>query len=376
MKTDFEVTTGQGSTLRVPRRLLNVMAGLLVAFGTAPGMAAEPAAAPAAADWAPPDGRIGYTLWSEYWGIRETDDHREECPNGFNIGPREQFAEEFPDDGTPRTVVDTQLARESAVWFPDESPDEFPYYDATGKYALGIDLDGKDSPEDFVSDDGRTGIDNQLFRVIGCVRNYRKEGELGIITKKWRQQDGFNRVTFELTGVDSLQNDPEVDVAYYRTMDLLLANATGQFLPGGSQRVDQRWGKQFEAHTKGRIVNGVLETEPFEQLLMPEWGMGDPSINIFRDAKLRFALTPETAEGVLGGFADVERWYYTMNASWATHHAAYGQASAASIYKALRRLADAYPDPETGENTAIQAYVVHTDEEEAKVLAGPKETHH
>jgi len=85
--------------------------------------------------------------------------------------------------------------------------------------------------------------------------------------------------------------------------------------------------------------------------------MGDPAINIFKTAQLRLKLTPESAEGVLGGFIDVEQWYYAMNTSWATHHAAYGQASAASIYKVLRRLADGFPDPQTGQNTAISGYL-------------------
>lgn len=322
-------------------------------------------------DWAPPGGRIGYVLWHEVsWGIRETP-NKEECPNGFNIGPREQFAALFPKDGKKRTLLETQLKREAEIWMPDTSPDPFPFYEATGKYALGVNLDGKDTPEDFISDDGRTGIDNQLFRVVGCIRNYRQEGELGIITTKWRAQKPFNRVSIELTGVDSLKNDPEVKVSFYRTLDTLLAGPTGNYLPGGTQRVDTRFGKRFIAHSKGRIVNGVLETEPFEQILMPEDGMGDPAINIFRGAQFRLTLTPETAEGVLAGYLDVEQWYYAMNTAWATHHAAYGQASAASIYKALRRLADGYPDPKTGEMTAIsgamdiklvQAYVLHPDD--------------
>jgi hypothetical protein len=309
-------------------------------------------AAPAASDWAPPDGRIGYVLWNEIsWGLRETPT-KEECPKGFNIGPREQFAELFPKDGKKRTLMETQLAREAAIWDPDTTPDEFPFHEATGKYAIGVDLDGKSTAEDFQSDDGRTGIDNQLFRVVGCIRNYRLEGELGIITTKWRAQKAFNRVTFELTGVDSLKNDPKVTVSYYRTLDTLLAGPTGNYLPGGSQRVDEKFGKRFIASTTGRIVNGVLTTEPFAQLLVPEDGMGDPAINIFKSAQLRLTLTPESAKGVLAGFLDVEQWYYAMNTSWATHHAAYGQASAASMYKALRRLADGYPDAE-GHNTAI-----------------------
>lgn len=338
------------------------------------GVSAAGAAQAQEADWAPPGGRIGYVLWDEYWGIRETENYtQEECPQGFNIGPREQFAELFPDDGKRRTLLETQLAREAEVWFPDAEPDSFPFHEATGKYALGVDLDGKNTAEDFLSDDGREGIDNQLFRVIGCVRNYRKEGELGIITTKWRQQNPFNRVAFELTGVDSLKNDDEVTVTYYRTLDHLLADSTGNFLPGGSQRVDTRWGERFIASTKGRIVDGVLETEPFEQLLLPEWALTDPSIIIFHGAKLRLALTPKKAEGVLGGYADVEQWYYAMNTSWATHHASYGQASAASIYKALRRLADGYPDPQTGHNTAIssamdiklvQVHIIHPQEQQ------------
>ncbi|NKF22325.1 hypothetical protein [Solimonas marina] len=347
---------------------------VIAAAPPAPAAAAPEVASSDDKDWAPPGGRIGYVLWDEVsWGLRETPD-KQECPHGFNIGPREQFSEEFPKDGKKRTLAETQLKREAAIWDPDTTPDEFPFYEATGKYAIGVNLDGKDTPEDFESDDGRKGIDNQLFRVVGCIRNYRKEGELGIITTKWRAQKPFNRVTFELSGVDSLKNDPDVTVSYYRTLDTLLAGPTGNYLPGGSQRIDERWGKRFIISAKGHIVDGVLETEPFKEIQVPEDGMGDPAINIFRSAQLRLKLTPKSAEGVLAGFIDVEQWYYAMNTSWATHHAAYGQASAASIYKALRRLADGYPDPETGQNTAIsgamdmrltQVYVIHQEEDSA-----------
>lgn len=358
-------------TLATGALLLPVLAAAADGGGSPPKPAPASQASAEVKDYAPPGGRIGYVLWHEVsWGLRETPT-KDECPQGFNIGPREQFAEEFPKDGKKRTLVETQLKREAEIWDPDTTPDEFPFHEATGRYAIGVDLDGKNSPEDFESDDGRKGIDNQLFRVVGCIRNYRLEGELGIITTKWRAQKAFNRVTFELSGVESLKNDPEVTVAVYRTLDTLLAGPTGNYLPGGSQRVDSRFGKRFITTTKGRIVNGVLETQPFSQVLLPEDGMGDPAINIFKSAQLRLKLTPDGAEGVLAGYLDVEQWYYAMNTSWATHHAAYGQASAASMYKALRRLADGFPDPKTGQNTAIsgamemklvQAYVIHDDE--------------
>ncbi|MEM9659706.1 MAG: hypothetical protein AAF961_15200 [Planctomycetota bacterium] len=38
-----------------------------------------------------------------------------------------------------------------------------------------------------------------------------------------------------------------------------------------------------------------------------------------------------------------------------THHRTKGQISGIPLHKALRRLADAHPDPETGENTVILA---------------------
>src|ERR1700743_2946695 len=91
---------------------LIVGALLLPVLVSAGGPRAAPSAAPKD-DWAPPGGGIGYVLTNEVsWGVRETPDHKEECPNGFNIGPREQFAKEFPKDGKKRTLVETQLKRE------------------------------------------------------------------------------------------------------------------------------------------------------------------------------------------------------------------------------------------------------------------------
>ena len=41
--------------------------------------------------------------------------------------------------------------------------------------------------------------------------------------------------------------------------------------------------------------------------------------------------------------------------TWSTHHQSYGQLSSPSLYKAMRRLADGYPDPATGQMTAISS---------------------
>src|SRR6478752_6469894 len=100
---------------RLPHTISLVVGALLlpVLAGASSDPQVPKADAPAAKDevkdWKPPGVRIGYVLWHEIsCGVRETPDHKEECPKGFNIGPREQFAEEFPKDGKKRTLAETQ----------------------------------------------------------------------------------------------------------------------------------------------------------------------------------------------------------------------------------------------------------------------------
>ena len=85
----------------------------------------------------------------------------------------------------------------------------------------------------------------------------------------------------------------------------------------------------------------------------PWMNLGVPSIHIFRDMRLQLKLSPEGAEGLLAGYADIDSWYFQLIRNDSTHHLSNGQISGISLYRALRRLADAYPDPETGANTAI-----------------------
>jgi hypothetical protein len=72
-------------------------------------------------------------------------------------------------------------------------------------------------------------------------------------------------------------------------------------------------------------------------------------------ARLRLTLAPESAEGLVAGYTDVETWYMHMLRNWSAHYQSYGKSSGPSIYKAMRRLADALPDPETGANRAISS---------------------
>jgi len=148
-----------------------------------------------------------------------------------------------------------------------------------------------------------------------------------------------------------------------------LTDATGmKVMSGGSQRVDMRWGAKLIRQTRGKIVDSVLTTEPIAEVVIPWMNLNVPTFQIIRDMRLQLKLTPTGAEGLIAGYADVDTWYKQLIRNDSTHHLSNGQISGISLYKALRRLADAYPDPETGANTAIstaldvkltQVFIVH-----------------
>ena len=297
---------------------------------------------------APPGGRIGYVMTDLFWAVYQTPDGREECPQGFNDGPREEFA----------------------VLFPGTNPNSLPFYEVEGELSWGLNLDGESGPNDFTHPDGTPGIDNEVYRAVGCIIGFRgPDGVEVIFQNKAITDERYNRMMIELTGVDDLTNDDEVIVTIYRGLDRLLTDATGlNAMPGGSQRVDMRWGSSLVRRTTGRIEDSVLTTDPVDDMVMPWMNLSVPTIQIFRDARFQLTLTPSGAEGLLAGYTDVETYYKQLLRNDSTHHLSNGQISGISMYKALRRLADAHPDPATGENTAIstaldvkmvQAHIVH-----------------
>jgi hypothetical protein len=304
------------------------------------------------------DRRIGYAMTHKYWAVYETEGAKTECPQGLNDGPREQFKQLFG-DGKKRSIVEAQLKREGEQWHPTTEPESFKFKEAQGNVSYGLNLDGKAGPEDFNSPDGEKGIDNQLYRVIGCIGHYRTMGTINHFENMFMRSYDDTRIVIELTEVDDLKNDPAVVVTTYRGSDGLLQDATGEgFIPGGTQRIDRRWGKEYVSQLKGKIVDGVLTTEAADKVMLP-WGVtfGTSGHHVFRGFQLKLKVDPEAAEGLMAGYVDVKAFNHHLNTSWSTHHHSYGQLSSPSQYKAMMRLADGYPDPKTGKNTAISSAV-------------------
>lgn len=304
----------------------------------------------------PANGRIAYALVSLHWATFQSEDGKRECPDGFNDGPREQFKQLFPDDGSARTLAETRLRREIEGWFPTPAAEPFVFHEATGATALGLDLDGRRTERDFTAPDGRTGIDNQLYRALGCIKSYRgPQGPNDFFDNEEIVKEQYNRIVIEISGIESLENSSHVTVTVFRGLDPLLTDAKGdEIIPGGTQRPDLRWGARFVHRVTGRIENGVLTTEPAD-LAFPWATFYLPADEFMRAARFSLKLSDTGAEGLIGGYIDLESWYLQTMKSESTHHQSYGQLSPPSLYKAFRRVADAYPDPDTGLNTAMSS---------------------
>lgn len=350
-------------------RALKISAAVLgLAFASA-AMADEPLQ----------NGRIGYVLTNKNWATYQTPDGKSECPNGLNDGPREQFDKLYPRD-QKHTVVESWLEREGEIMLPDpvKAKPGLTFYEAQGNIAIGLDLDGKTKPGDFTSPDGKvTGIDNRIYRVIGCVGNYRgPDGSYRHFVESYMQKDNFNRIMMELTNVDDLVNDPDVTVTLYRGRDDLLLDAAGKFIAGGTQRVDAEWGKEFIRSTHGKIVNGVLTTDPIDITYPESLARGAPK-QFVRDWRVELKVSTDGAEGLMGGYLDIERLHNNLIQNWGTHYRSYGQESISDEYRSMLRNADAYPDKD-GQNRFIssgweikfkQVFIIHPENAVAKDTA-------
>lgn len=303
-----------------------------------------------------PGRTIGYVLTHRKWSVHTTPRARQECPRGTNDGQREHFKILYPQDGTARTIVDTQLKWEGETWHPTTGPEPYPFHEIRGNIGTGLNLDGKVSPDDFTSPEGEQGIDNQLYRAIGCLSGYNNDTQpyVAFYEEDAMRRYAFNTVLIEITEVDDLVNDDEVIVTTYRGLDKLLSDATGKYMPGGTQRVDARWGKEFVNSFKGRIRDGVLVTDPGTFRAALSIAFGDTGVHEIQDARFRLKLTPQSAEGFIGGYTPIWSWYLQLNTGWATHHLNYGQISAPSLWRSLSRLADGHPGAD-GQNTSISA---------------------
>ena len=386
-----------GACLSEPVLVAGRVAASLVAAcalsGVAHGATAQgEAAAPATAAAGPRT--IGLVMGGWRFGLFESPNAKQECPEGFQFKQAQNYAAQF---ATPeaRKAQEAKFGYyanrgpngENVFYFPTTIKDPLPFRAAQGPTAIGLNLDGDETGkgggdslphENFTSPQGEQGIDNQLYRVIGCTPGWRKGGMIDGIVSQYLRSETQARLLLEISGVDDELNDDDVTVTTYRGRDPVAADSKDNLIPWLSQRIDYKLGRRYIQRLKGRIVDGVLITEPTDVRLpsyeQPDMA-GDRDIMKMR---LRLKLTPRGGEGLLGGYVDIENWYLMYAKTWGAHSIADVQGwSAPATYQALRQFAD-YRDPATGQTTGIsaayevsfaRAFIVHTPQADAAIAA-------
>jgi hypothetical protein len=241
---------------------------------------------------------------------------------------------------------------------------------ASGKQSAGFNLDGEVSPDDFVdAETGETGIDNQLHRAIGCTRSL--EGTrtrlptLPSIT--WDMlRDHQKAWLVEISGIDDFQNDDEVMVGFHQSPQQVMRGADSEPIRDMTFSIDPD--PRTTHQVQGKIVNGVLTTDVFHFFMI-----GDPFSTVeydLRRARMRFTFDEDgSLHGLVGGYQSWETLYVGWALPGVTNEVNVSL-DVPGLYYALRKTADADPDPETGMNMsisasyfieAIPAYIAHDD---------------
>lgn len=338
--------------------------GLMV-FGLAAG--SQQAAAEA--------NKLGFVMESWYTAIYDTE-YMEECPEGIAIGNDEIWfnsltpeQKEIETGGGALQVLDLprrprQYLRgpnnEDVCWHPESVVDP-PMRTITGKYSYGMNLDGNVdgrstantcAHNNFTTPDGKIeGVDNQLYRLMGCVYGYRSEGYLEHHANRERQDESKGIILIDIANVDDPQNDGSVEVSFYLSATPLHFDTSGRIVPYGTYHsVKDRYGDTVS----GKISDGVLTTEPGD-VVLPFYGNDGVTEMVFRDFRIEMEINEDgtRAKGLWAGYRPVlDFWDYIQKVQ---HDVPVGQYNCPSLYVAAHELADGYPDPETGECTALSS---------------------
>jgi hypothetical protein len=227
----------------------------------------------------------------------------------------------------------------------------------------GFDLDGHDGSgpppghtqahRNFVSPDGRKGIDNQLFAIQGCIAGWRRNGFLPMIGNELRRAGGLS-ILIEVSGIDNERNDEDVTVTILYSADPIRRDGTSKIvLPDFTFRVNANpeFSQDF-ARFRGRMTDGVIMTDAIGKVTMHE---GPASTWSLAQARMRLEFTANGhLRAQLGGYRDW-REFLTMAFFQGSDYENTIGFNSPAMYNATRRAADGLKDPVTGEFTGLSA---------------------
>lgn len=382
METPDKSPSKAGRLLRVG--LFASAAAAMFALGvTAPQLLEAPAdaaARPLQLPAPPANGVMGFVIDNV---VQPVIQGKDACPSGTSPKLRDAYLLTLPSDERERLqrkeneIELTQRWQASAFGpngtnicsQPDMFNDRPPMRTVQSKFAWGLDLDDGSAGEgcahdSFQTPTGEKGIDNQEYRALGCTLEWRGiDGIAGDNQTGMRQffASGEWTQVILLRGVDSLQNDSEVEVILANTPDRPPADSKGNFLRGASFTISDTPPRHRNV-LRGRIVSGVLTTDTADVALAQTWGQGGArdirgtrTKFDYRKARLRLVFQPDgSVTGMLGGYRPLFDLIQSPAIGGAGSAIVAGIDCAAEL-ATFRKLADGLRDPKTGECKGISS---------------------
>lgn len=226
--------------------------------------------------------------------------------------------------------------------------------------AYGLDLDGdrerrgirRDVPlfRSYTSPDGRKGIDNQLYTATGCVTGLHGRGAIMDQYMNEEMRNGFISILLTVSGIDDEHNDDSITVSLLYSKDPIAKSATGkEILPDYTYRLtSEPEFAHFSRTLRGRIVNGVIETDPVDKL---EINRNYSLLTEIYSARLRLEIQADgSIKGLIGGYEDWRQYLAYRGSSGIEALAGF---QCPGLYNALKNAADGLKNPETGEYEGI-----------------------
>lgn len=258
-------------------------------------------------------------------------------------------------NGFPEGKGRLAFQRTTIVYSACSDPKDFPdlakdFREYRGSVAAGIDLDGRAGKQDFLGPDGRPGIDNQLWRAVGCVKSFRESSNEEIARSAF--ESARAPTVIQVRGVENLHDDASVAIDIYAVNEEIPRNARGGALAKATFTADPD--ERLHASARGRIVNGVLESEPFDVVINYKEQIIDAPRHL-RGTRVRARFKSDgSIEGALYGYYTLSS-YYDFIEQMTQNGANLTGVSCPGIYQAIHRLADGYRDRRTGHFTAISS---------------------
>ncbi len=247
-----------------------------------------------------------------------------------------------------------------------------------GRDLDGLKSDGADASScggvDFTSPDGQAGVDNQLYRVLGCIDSFRRDALFaGGAMEDYHvgaYRDGEITTLMQVSGVDDRMNDDEVVVGVYSSLDPTQFDSEKNGVPYASLTVTDNL--LWHNEVKGKIVDGELITDRFDLRLKFGWS-GRPAEYLIKGSQIHLTINADgSAKGDLTGYFDTEQAYrHNFHNGRGALEVANGFTCPA-VHDALMKYSDGYPDPVTGQCTAISTAMT-IEAEPAFVIPLPRE---